>query len=501
VAGVIPRPPGRGIDRRAAVWSAAGLLLFAPQVSALWYSAPDSARYLSIARRIAAGTGVADLDNPVPVFPPGYPALVSPAFWWSPRPFLAISLIHLAVVAALAALTYRWMARCLGPGAHLATALVLANASLWLHVRTPLSELAFMTAAMATVEHLDALRHAGPAGPGTRRRLVGAATWLALLPLLREVGVVFALGFAARSAVDARRGHLPPSTPPRVVVALTLAGVLSLGVFLTATQVAAARAPVPVATHLRGLLQPPVPRAQWVAQAARARVSDVGRLLVPGSLREPPLRLDWRLLVYVPLTLLVAGGWWRLAATGDLLAATSSLYLLVYLAWGFEASTRYLLPLLPLLIAALWLALERLGRARGPLVAALVGLHLLASVYDWQVHDRPRARACAAEWPIVDAVAALVPSDALLGVGAGVPGCLETMLAFARDRGSAYAPFLPGLFERADWRLEPRPAHPPPGFVPVADAGSYRLVRRLGRGAAADQEGREEPVRPPAALR
>ena len=91
--GRVERARRRGGERMP-LWLLALVGLFALQVSPLWYTTPDSVRYLSIARHIAAGSGIADLDNAAPCFPPGYPLLIAPAFLASARPFLAIAAIQ-----------------------------------------------------------------------------------------------------------------------------------------------------------------------------------------------------------------------------------------------------------------------------------------------------------------------------------------------------------------------------------------------------------------------
>src|SRR5262245_54631918 len=213
-------------------WLLALLFLIAIQVSSDLQPTPDAVRYLSIARKMAAGVGITDLDNAAPYFPPGYPLLISVPFLFSPRPFLAISIIHVLLAAIFAVATWSWARRRLGCGAALVTAFVLVNASFLHHYRRPLSELAFMTAGMVAVVLLESIRSGPRPGWWGSLRIGAAAFVLAFLPLIREAGLVFSVGFAALSFADARRGRLPSTTPPRVVWVLGLAGIVSTAAFL-----------------------------------------------------------------------------------------------------------------------------------------------------------------------------------------------------------------------------------------------------------------------------
>lgn len=462
------------------LWLLALVALFALQVSSDWYTTPDSVRYLSIARHIAAGMGIADLDNTAPCFPPGYPLLVSAGFAFSERPFLAIAVIHVGLVLVLACATWAWSRRWLGAGAPWATALVLVNASLWYHFRRPLSELAFMTAAMVAVDLLNALRE-GSAPTGRRAlQIAGAAALLAALPLIREVGVVFAVGFAAVSLLDARSGRLPRGTAPSLVVSLAACGIGATALFLAYDVWAARSGATPAAIHLASLLEPPVDHARWTSEALLHRIGELARLLVPGGLHNRPLEewLDPRIAVYAPVTFVVLIGWWTLAKRRDVLAVTAPFYVGIYLVWGFEAGTRYMLPLLPLVAGSLWCALAFLERARTPAFAALIAIHLTVSLYGWRAHDAPAARACTSSWPTVEALVRAIPPGARVSTSGEVPECIWSTLSFVLDRGVASDPApWPGATS-SEWRVEPGGRPAVANAEVVAQAGGFRVLRR-----------------------
>jgi hypothetical protein len=298
---------------------------------------------------------------------------------------------------------------------------------------------------------------------------------------------VFSVGFAALSLDDFRRGRLPLATPPRVVCVLALAGIVSMAAFLAYDVWAAHGATGPAAIHFASLMEPPVRHGEWLHKAVGFRVGEIGRLIFPWALHQSPIGTwrDVRLVVFVPITLLVLYGWWQLLRERDVLAATAPFYVGMYLVWGFEAGTRYMLPLLPLLAGAFWIALERLGRARAWLFAVLVAAHLAASLWDWRTFDTPLARNCAAAWPTAESLARALPPDATVSVDSDVPECLWSMLVFLRDQ-TILRDAWPWPHSRStEWRLELASEPPRENMAIGTNVGRYHLARRLDYAPAA----------------
>ncbi len=75
-------------------------------------------------------------------------------------------------------------------------------------------------------------------------------------------------------------------------------------------------------------------------------------------------------------------------------ATAAALLRLVRSAWAFDADTRYLLPLLPLLVVCLWFVIEPFTRWRLSALAALLVLHLAVALGYWTAVEIPRGREC-----------------------------------------------------------------------------------------------------------
>jgi hypothetical protein len=167
--------------------------------------------------------------------------------------------------------------------------------------------------------------------------------------------------------------------------------------------------------------------------------------------------------------LIVATGWWKLfRATGDVLLATLPAYVALYVVWGFDAGTRYLLPMLPVLAASA--GCGRFLERRPALGFLLVAAHLAVAAGYVLARDAPRARACDAEWPAVERLAAAAASAPAPVLAPGVPECTRLLLSFTLDRPVSER-FVWGF----RWVLEPDDAPASEERRVAARAGGYRL--------------------------
>jgi hypothetical protein len=466
-------------------WLAVFAILLAAQVSPWWYPTPDATTYLSMARGIALAHRLSNLGSIHLGYPPGYPLVISPAFLISGRPFLVVSFIHWVMAVIFMAGVYRWI-RSLAPAAALLlTGLVMVNVALWIYYRRTLSETAFMAAMIWTVLALNSALEADSARAAARWTCIGTALLIALA-LIRETGVLLAAGFAMAALLDIRDGKLRWTRGLSMTAALAAPAIAAVAAFLIYDLATARAAPSAVfGTHLSGFFDAPTPMLARVIEGLRLRISEAGRLVVPGMFKAYAGHGQWLhvdMLIYLAVFGAVAIGWWRLIRRRrDVLAATAPFYFALYVVWAFDADTRYLLPLLPLLAVCLWFVIEPFTHWRLSVLAMLLVAHLAVALGYWTTVEIPRAIACDDEWAPVAALAPDLKDGADLVVATHqVPQCARLMLSFLIDRP---------VVERIDQKDFPgaraivaRWNDPnPPGFKVQQSAGPYKLLVWQGR--------------------
>ena len=468
-------------DERPAVWLAGFAIVLAVQISPLWYAAPDGAAYLSIARSIASGEPITRFGDPQVSYPIGYPLLISPAFLTGARPFLVLSLMHWIMAVVFMLGVYRWMRQQVGVGALWLTGLVMANVSVWTLYRRTLSEPAFLAVMMWTVNALDGVLDAGtePARRprfGAARSVLVAGCLLVVLTAIREAGVLFGVGLALALLASAVRGAVSRRGAAAALIVTGVAIVLALTSIRPERIAAAGPA---LAGNLAGYADAGSAISGSLSQRVYMRMSEIGQLLVPGMFHAYGRSwLDINTAVYAPLLVAVVIGWWRLVRRRrDVFAVTAPLYVGVHLLWPYVAGTRYLLPLLPLLVACVWIHLEPHRQWRLGVVALSLLANLGVAVGYWLVRDLPAARACARQWPAVEQLGAHIGADAGAVAAAGVPRCVPLMLALTLNR-PVQEDGGPLAGTPARWMVVPERADPVSGFAPAASAGPYTLLRR-----------------------
>jgi hypothetical protein len=464
--------------RRPGRWLAIVAGLLAAQIGPWWYPTPDTVVYLSTARSLAVSHTLATLGNPQIGFPPGYPLLISPAFLVSDRPFLVLSIIHWCMAVVLMLGVYRWARRCIPHAALLLTGLVMVNVSVWIHYRRALSELAFMTVLIWTVQCLDAVREAKSLRSALARA-VPASALLLLLSMIREVGVLVAVGFGVAVIVDTwRPGQRRPVALLLMVLvvipaAVAVAGFVRYDVAMKLTSAA------PLGTHLDGLTAPMTPLVERFIEGLRVRIGEVGRLLIPGMFNaygRPENWFDLNVGVSVLVFVLVVIGWWRLVRRRhDVFALTLPFYFLAYTFWPFEAGARYILPMLPVLLASVWCLIEPWPRYRLSMLAVLLIGHLGVAMGHWIIKDIPRGRDCHSQWGSVEQLVTRIPADASIRLTASVPQCVQLMLAFSLDRPVQVSHSYAGDRD-VRWIVLPDADQAAPGFSVAVRAGAYKLL-------------------------
>ncbi len=280
--------------------------------------------------------------------------------------------------------------------------------------------------------------------------------------------------------------------------ALAVAGVVRLDRAMAAASGAA--------TYVDQIVDPSLPWVDQLCEGLRLRISEVGRLTLPGMFKAYARRGEWlnvNMAVYVPLALVLLIGWVKwVRRTGDVFALALPFYLALYVVWPFDQATRFMVPMLPLLLACAWSALERLGPYRPRIFRALLVGHLAAALGYWLVIDLPRAWQDRAQWPAVRQMAAVLRADRGPVLADEMSTDAQWMLQFALDR--RVGEHSPGAAVAADvrWIVTQNAAADFAGFVPHTQAGKYRVLRReAGPGMPGVVGGNKKPSCPPGVSR
>jgi hypothetical protein len=473
--------PDRSATRTA--WLLGGLLLlFAVQISPVWYPTSDAAGYLSIARNLGQNHLLANCGRPQVYYSPGYPLLISPCFLNGPAPFWLLSLAQWLFMGVFLWGVYLWASRLAGQGALLVTALTAVNVSLWDVYRRTLSEVAFMAVMIWLVNLLNSTNNPR-VGASLRRALcqwILATLLMAFLALIRPAGILFAGGFALARFPWTRRGELSWKRAVGVPLAVGMPAVLVLAAFIVHDRAMAE--PRGSQTYLNQVLDPDQTPVEQLVEGARLRLSEIGRLVVPGMWKAYDERGSWltlNMLIFLPIAMVFAVGWARLVRSAcDVLAWTFPLYAALYMVWPYDQGTRFFTPLLPLLWLCLWQALARFLSARTRFFSVTAAAHLAVALGFWLAVDLPKARAAHRHWPAVRALARIMGHDSRPGLVSARLNNVDLLLQIELDRpvrvyGNGAIP------QENLWLIISREEPIPEGFDTHAEAGGLVL---LGRG-------------------
>ncbi len=454
-------------------------LLLAVQISPLWYPTPDATGYLSIARSLAAGTGPTNLGSRQIYLAPGYPLLISPAFLLADEPFLVLSILHWSLAVALMLGVYVWARRHLPAAALLLTAVVMVNVELWSLLRRTLSETAFMTLLVWEIN----LLHWAAAAMSSRAALIRtilAALGMIALALTRQAGLMVAAGFGLAMFLQAWRGQIARSRA--LILTLSVGVPAALAVAGLARFDRAMAAGSDSATYVDQIVDPSLSWADQLQEGLRLRLSEVGRLTIPGMFKAYARRGEWlnvNMAVYVPLAVVVLVGWVKwVRRTRDVFALALPFYLGLYVVWPFDQATRFTVPMLPVLLACIWSALEWLSRYRVRIFRALLVGHLAAALGYWLVIDLPRAWGDQTQWPAVRQLATILRADPGPVLAAAVHPDTQWMLQFALDRRVWEQSSEAAVDVAIQWIVTTRPEAEFAGFVRCTRVGNYQVWRR-----------------------
>jgi len=289
------------------------ILLLAMQIRDWWNPTTDAVSYFSIARSVWSGRGLTNLGDRRLHFAPGYPLLICPLFLL-PHPFLWLSIARCVFALAALVAVYRWVREMLSEyAAVFVTAATACNISFWYYYRTPLSDLPMMLwmfwAALAARRALAARAAAGVTG-----WCAGAAVLVAAASATRQAALAVGVGAAAVAVHEAVARRVSWRRALLTAAATLLPAALGLAALAYYDgAMAGSDLNQTYVTKLQSALAAPLAQ---IAVGLHLRVADVGRLLIPGtwsSYARPGQWLDPNMLVDLPLVMLVAAGWWKLA--------------------------------------------------------------------------------------------------------------------------------------------------------------------------------------------
>ena len=467
-------------------WLTVLAFLLAIQISPHWYPTPDGCSYLSIARSIAAGGMPTNLGSRQLYYAPGYPLLISPAFLFSDRPFLLLSIMQWLLTVVFMLGVYQWSRRLFPPAALVVTALATVNVEFWCLYRRTLSEIAFMAVLIWLVNLLNAALTARSSRDACVRILLGSLL-LAGLVAIRQAGIVFAAGFGAAMIVQACRGRVRwfHAVAGSLVVGIPATFVF-LGIIHHDRELAVAAQSVTYVDHITNS------DYNWMAQlieGIRLRISEIGRITIPGMYKSYARRGDWlnvNMAIYVAWSSLLLAAWWRLVRQSkDVFALTLPFYAALYVVWPFDQATRFFVPLVPLLMTCVWLVFERWQQYRMRILTGLLAAHGAVAIGYWVGVDAPRARKDNAQWAAVEQLAAPIRANGGPVLALHIRDNTALMLQYVLDRHLREARDSTGVPADVDWVILSRGVPVFQGFRVYSRAGKYQLVCRKPDGSQA----------------
>lgn len=353
-------------NRPSAGWSRPTAWLFGA-VAAVAYLAvtstaailvSDEAFYVGLARSIATGEGYLFNGAPHAEYPPGYPLVLAPLV-----AALGVDVRALALYTTgwgLLALTAVWVwVRARRASPWFAALFVLSTGAL-AHLTWIGSEALFVLALFGLLALTERARTHGVAWV----TLIGTCALGAALPAARSVGVALLLAAPVTLWVMWRRGALA-SAGARVVGAALVGAATYQGAWQwwigrhgssdSYYDLLILRDPHEPDLGTVGLLELPVRLVQNLGAQLTRSVE-----LVINVVRLDPFLLG---PLQIGLLVLVAWGVRReLARENPLAGWLFAAYVLVQLSWPFDEGTRFMMPVLPLILLFAWRGVESLDR-------------------------------------------------------------------------------------------------------------------------------------------
>jgi len=302
--------------------------------------------------------------------------------------------------------------------------------------------------------------------------------------LTRQTGGVLAVGFGITLTLAAWRKQWQW---PGALVSAGVVGCAAVGAILATMYYDRLHATPGARTYVDFLRDSRVSFAAQLWEGLRLRVFDTGRLIVPGMFGAYNKRHSWidiNTVVYVPLFVGLALGWWRRLRSGGVSVLSTGwiVYLLFYMVWPFDQGPRFLMPMLPVLCLALWDLVTMVAANAGirlrSFVMVLAGAHLAISLGVW-LSAYPRTIRTNRQWAPLASLAETIrlqrePTATLL------PHGQEYYLAFLLDRRVQQLNRGEAIPPQIRWLVTTDAEQAPSGFALRKTAGTCRLWERVG---------------------
>jgi hypothetical protein len=374
---------------------------------------------------------------------------------------------------------YRWTSNLAPEAAPLLTGLTLVNVTFWIYYRRTLSELAFVTVMIWTVNALNRALVGRYANERGLYALIGCVLAI-YLSMIREAGALFVVAFVLASGTSVINGRQKLRDGMAVAIIVAVPTLLAIIVFVAYDQSTFEGSRSLFGTHLSGFLHRHQALRQQILEGLRLQISAIGRLIVPGMFKAYGHSwLNINTAVYVFVTAGVLIGWSRiLQHEVELFAYVLPLYIILYAAWGFDADTRYMLPMLPILVVSLWKLVEPYRLWRLSALTALLILQAAVAIGYWIAVEIPQGLECNRQWPKVNRIVGVIQSEPGPVATAGkIPECVREMLTFALDRPVPNIHPKGTTLESLAWVVVPLNYPAPSGFHEIAEASSFRVLR------------------------
>lgn len=457
-------------------------ILLATQILPWWGPTPDASCYLSMARSVADGGPMTNLGSPKLHYAPGYAILISPAFLVSERPFWLLTLMQWGFAMLLMWGVYRWATRWFPAGALWITALVMANVGFWVLARLTLSEIAFMAALMGNANALDRLSAAK-----TRRETIGwtlvAALGVVGLSMIRPVGIFIVAGYGCVTLRAAFVRQIPWLRALATTLAIGLPATAAVLAFISYERnMAAALGPNASSTYLDEFRRPEMTLAGQLLEGARLRISEFGRMTVPGMNKAYARTGQWlnvNMFIYIPLFIALAWSWWQIARREcSALFWLLPFYTALYLGYPSEQGTRYMIPLLPIVAACVWRLACLAPRERQPrILGCLVALHLCVTL-GTSLTETAKLYGQQSLWADVDALMVEISRSPQPLVTCGAPHGIWELSQVSGNRPVEWIGDPKQLTNYHGWVISAVDYDLGPGFVETARAGKLKLMTR-----------------------